>query len=46
MPSYILRYPVLRADLRPLHLLIRHPGTSAANDGVKVHAKDIDRGVV
>jgi len=37
---------VLRADPCPLDLPLRHPGTRAAHDGIKIHAKDTNRGVV
>ena len=37
---------MLRADSCPLNLPLRHPGTRAAHDGIKVHAKDTNRGVV
>jgi hypothetical protein len=42
----ILNHPVIGADSRPLYLPLRHPGPRAVHDGIEVHAKDSNRGVV
>lgn len=46
MPLYVFHYLVLHANLRPPDLPLHHPGTGVADDGVKVHAKDTNRGVI